>query len=174
MIMMDLKKVQNTYFGAGRVEFISIRPARAVAVEGLKAVNAIQNKGLEGDHYKNEGGNRQVTLVQAEHLNVVASLLGESKIEPEKLRRNIVVSGINLVSLKTKQFKVGEAVLACTGECHPCTRMEENLGPGGYNAMRGHGGITAKIIKGGIISIGDEVSIIKNSAGENDLQSTPT
>jgi MOSC domain-containing protein YiiM len=166
MIMMDLKKVQNTYSGSGRVEFISVRPARMAAVESLELVNAIENKGLEGDHYRSSGGNRQVTLIQAEHLNAIAALLGNSEIQPQLLRRNIVVGGINLVSLKTKQFKIGEAVLECTGDCHPCTRMEENLGAGGYNAMRGHGGITARVIKGGLIKIGDEVSVVKTFEDE--------
>jgi hypothetical protein len=39
-------------------------------------------------------------------------------------------------------------------------RMEENIGPGGYQAMVGHGGITCKVIRGGQVSIGDELAVL--------------
>jgi len=71
------------------------------------------------------------------------------------MRRNLVVSGINIASLKDKHFRLGSTELAGTGFCHPCSRMEENLGRGGYNAVRGHGGITAKVIQGGRVNKGD-------------------
>ena len=70
-----------------------------------------------------------------------------------------MVSGINLLALKDKQFSIGEVVLEFSGLCHPCSRMEEYLGPGGYNAMRGHGGINARIITGGVIHVGDAVEV---------------
>ena len=89
----------------------------------------------------------------AVHLQVVAKILGKSEIDPGWTRRNLVVSGINLLSLKHQSFQIGEAVLQTTGICAPCSRMEENLGPGGYNAMRGHGGITAKVLQPGEIQI---------------------
>jgi MOSC domain-containing protein YiiM len=56
------------------------------------------------DRYNNNGGARQVTLIQAEHLEAIASFLGKEKIEPGLTRRNIVVEGINLLSLKGKDF----------------------------------------------------------------------
>ena len=110
----------------------------------------------------NPDSKRQVTIIQYEHLNAAAAFLGKEKIDPALVRRNIVVKGINLNALKSKQFRLGEAVLEMTGFCHPCNRMEENLGKGGYNAMRGHGGITCRVIKAGKLRVGDAVNVIQS------------
>jgi MOSC domain-containing protein YiiM len=121
-------------------------------------VEALVDEGLRGDRYRSSG-KRQVTLIQAEHLPVMASLLGVP-VEPEMLRRNLVVSGINLLALKGARFRIGEALLEGSGPCEPCSRMEAALGPGGYNTMRGHGGITARVIEGGWIRVGDAVAFV--------------
>ena len=150
----------SQYAKPGKVCWIGIRPEREADLKEQKSVNAIAKKYLEGDHYKSLGGKRQVTLIQKEHLEAVASIMGVESIDPGLTRRNLVIEGINLIALKKKQFRVGTAVLEYTGECHPCSRMEKNLGKGGYNAMRGHGGITAQVMSEGSISIGDSVGVI--------------
>ncbi len=152
---MELKELQANYTQAGTVAAISVRPKRLEPVSIIESVNAIENKGLEGDRSK--GGNRQVTFIQKEHIAAVASFLSKTDLDFTLMRRNILVEGINLLSLKGKQFQVGDAVFEYSGECHPCSRMEEALGMGGYNAMRGHGGITARVIKGGEIKVGSPV-----------------
>lgn len=123
----------------------------------VSEVEATTESGLQGDRYQGRSGDRQVSLVQAEHLNVVASCLGRDDVAADLLRRNIVVRGINLLALKNKTFRIGTAEFEMTGLCHPCSRMETLLGPGGYNAMRGHGGITARVVTSGIISLHDAV-----------------
>lgn len=125
----------------------------------LNAVEAIAGKGLAGDRYNSKNGKRQVTLIQGEHLLAIASLLGRNDVAPALLRRNLVVTGINLLALKDKQFRVGSAILEYTGLCHPCSAMEATFGAGGYNAVRGHGGITARIIESGTIRVGDSVQL---------------
>jgi MOSC domain-containing protein YiiM len=121
---------------------------------------ALAGRGLTGDHRaRRPGSTRQVTLIQAEHLEVVGALLGQPPVDPGLTRRNLVVSGINVLALKSHVFAIGDAVLEGTGPCEPCSRMEKNLGSGGYNAMRGHGGITARIVVGGVIRIGDTVRV---------------
>jgi MOSC domain-containing protein YiiM len=119
--------------------------------------------GLEGDHHakRKAGSKRQVTFIQAEHLPAIASMMHKTEVTPGLLRRNLVIAGINLLALKGRKFRIGDCELAGTGPCDPCSRMEENLGPGGLNAMRGHGGLTAKVLVGGTIRIGDEVRALE-------------
>lgn len=159
-----LKQLMQNLPQQGTVEWISIRPKKRAAVISLESVKVVP-QGLEGDHYAGRSGNRSVTLIQQEHINAIASLLHKKQISPHDLRRNIVVSGINLLALKGRTFSIGTAVLQMTGLCHPCSRMEETFGAGGYNAVRGHGGINARVITPGEIKLGDRVSVQKE---END------
>ena len=149
----------------GRLRWIGLRPARRTAVMTPASAKLIAGHGLEGDHYDTRrNGPRQITLIAAEDLAATAAFLGSSGISPELLRRNLVVQGINLVALKDRRFRVGAALLEGSGECAPCSRMEEALGPGGYNAVRGHGGITARIIEGGEIGLGDIVERVEETS----------
>ena len=153
-----LTQLQTTSARTGKLDWIGVRPSPRGEMMSLQQVLLITNRGIEGDHRaQRPGGKRQVTLIQAEHLPVIASLAGRTVICPEELRRNLVVCCINLASLNNQRFTVGAALLEGTGYCHPCSRMEENLGTGGYNAVRGHGGITARVVRGGLIRPGDEV-----------------
>ena len=142
---------------SGRVAWIGLRLAPRAAIRVVDSARLTADAGIEGDHLAARGGKRQVTLIQQEHLGVIAALAGLDAVDPALLRRNLVVSGISLAALRDRCFRIGEAVLEGTGECQPCSRMEENLGPGGYNAMRGHGGITARVLQGGLVRIGDMV-----------------
>ncbi len=155
-----MARLLNSLPQTGTVVWIGVRPARRAELVPIAAVLAETESGLEGDHYQGKlTGKRQVTLINAEHLVAIASMLGRPEVSPLLLRRNVVVKGINLLALKDKTFRIGEALLETTGECHPCSRMEENLGPGGYNAVRGHGGITARVLENGIIRVGDQVEV---------------
>ncbi|WP_264775928.1 MOSC domain-containing protein [Deinococcus aetherius] len=182
--MKTIHELRATFPRPGRVEWIGLREARRGPVLSVPGAEAHPLVGLLGDHGKTlparvpaltgdpgevmraarpvqpipgGPGRRQVTLLQAEHLPVIAALAGLEEATPEMLRRNLLVSGIPLLALKEARMQIGEVVLEGTGECHPCSRMEETLGPGGYNAVRGHGGLTARVLRGGVIRVGDEV-----------------
>lgn len=160
--MITLKELINTMPQIGKVAWIGVRPQLKVPVQEVQEVIVTVESGLTGDHYSKNGGKRQVTLIQQEHLTAVAGILQMDSIDPALTRRNIMVSGINLQAFANRQFQIGEVILEMTGICHPCSRMEKNLGLGAYNAMRGHGGITAKVIQGGTIHVGDVVKLYQN------------
>ena len=155
------KSLLKTIPQIGKVDWIGIRSEKKGKIFPIESVLVEKNSGLKGDHFKGSpSGKRQVTLIQKEHLTAVANILGEKSIDPKLTRRNIVVSGINLLSLKDHQFRIGDVILETTGICAPCNLMEKNLGKGGYNAMRGHGGITARVIAEGKLKLGDKVELL--------------
>ena len=147
----------------GQVRWIGVRPQSRSAMIELEAVEARREAGLTGDHARPGPRNaRQVTLIQWEHLAVISSLLGRPADRPvlaQDLRRNLVISGINLFSLKNRRFRIGQAILETTGWCQPCARLEQNLGLGTFQAVRGHGGITARVIQSGIIRLCDTLQV---------------
>ena len=166
----DLRALTRQFPHAGRLEQIWLRPARRVAVVPAKRALAIVGRGLDGDRIAaadrrmhSAASKRQVTLIQAEHLPVIAALAGLTLVQAASLRRNLVVSGLNLLAAKSLfadqplVLQLGQVLLRVTGPCEPCSRMEEVLGIGGYNALRGHGGMTAQVLVGGWLAVGDAV-----------------
>ena len=159
--MRDLKTLVSTYARPGRIEEIWLRPARLAEPVSVQDAQIIE-EGLSDDHAR--PGKRAVTLIQAEHRAVVGALLGQGPVEARKLRRNLVVSGINLVALKGRRVAVGGAVLEWTTVCAPCSRMEKALGEGGYSALRGHGGWCSRVLRPGRIAVGDRVEPLPDDA----------
>jgi MOSC domain-containing protein YiiM len=168
-IKPDIKVLMDTLPQVGRTEWIGVRPSRNDPMVALEDVQVSVN-GLVGDRYSGHSKRtRQVTIIQFEHLPVIASCLHRDFISPTEVRRNIVVSSINLLALKNKNFRLGNAVLEFTGLCHPCSKMESRLGTGGFNAMRGHGGITARVIKPGKVNLGDNVIVLDHQEDQGEL-----
>ena len=152
--MLTLGEMRKTHAQPGRVDWIGLRAERYADISVVKAATLTES-GFAGDHSR--AGKRAVTLIQAEHLPVIAGLAGQDGIAPEALRRNLVISKLNLLAIRQGLLRIGETILELHGPCPPCSRMEKTIGVGVYNAMRGHGGWYASVHTAGTIHVGDLV-----------------
>lgn len=157
--MDTLAQLRGRHARDGTLVWIGLRPAKQAELIEPDQAALDEHDGLVGDHWAGRRSRkRQLTLIQAEHLPAIAALADHESVAPALLRRNLMVEGVNLLALREQRFHIGSVVLEGTGHCHPCSRMEKALGPGGYNAVRGHGGITARVVSGGTIRLGDTIS----------------
>ncbi|MEZ5661092.1 MAG: MOSC domain-containing protein [Burkholderiaceae bacterium] len=168
-----LRELTVQFGRPGRLEAIVLRPGRRAPADWADEALAEPGRGLRGDHRADkvrtgdQARRRELTLLQAEHLPVIASLLNRDEIDARLLRRNLVIQGLNLAALaplfpdQTLLCRIGsEVVIEATGPCAPCSRMEAVLGSGGYNALRGHGGITGTHRARGWLRPGDTVTVL--------------
>ncbi|MFK7937868.1 MAG: MOSC domain-containing protein [Roseovarius sp.] len=155
--MSELRTLRQRHAAPGVVTWIGLRPERLADVVVVDR-SALDETGLIRDHSR--AGPRALTLIQAEHLPVIASLAGVPEVAPETLRRNIVIRGINLWAVRHDRLRLGTAEIKLTKPCSPCSRMERLIGPGAYNAMRGHGGWYAEIAVPGVVHLGGALTPI--------------
>lgn len=161
--MSTLHDMMARWAQTGTVDWIGLRPSRLADMQIVRSVQ-VTEAGLIGDRAR--AGKRAVTLMQAEHLMAIGGFLGQGSVSPAAMRRNIIVSGVNLAALKDRDVAVGTAILRLTVICAPCSRMEETFGHGGYSAVRGHGGWCAEVIAPGTIQLGDAVRPVDTEQAE--------
>jgi MOSC domain-containing protein YiiM len=145
-----------------KVIWIGARPARDQAMIAVNEAQIVLKRGLVGDRYGKKPtstGLRELSLISTEAIVELAKRLGFADATPlfPQTRRNIVVQGVDLKELLSKAFWLGECQLQGTGNCDPCLRMDLVFGAGGFQAMQGLGGITARVLKPGIVRVGDQL-----------------
>jgi MOSC domain-containing protein YiiM len=167
---MEMRSLLQTFAGDGVLDGIYLRLARGMPAVEVSSALAVTDRGLAGDRAAARasrlpgGSKRQVTLIQAEHLPMLSAWMNREALDPGVLRRNLVVRGLNLLSARSPLrdmrlfLRIGAGVrLELTGPCDPCSKIERDLGAGAYNALRGHGGVTARVVSGGELKLGDRV-----------------
>lgn len=154
----------------GHLRAIVVRGDPRADARRIERTTALAGVGLADDRLGRRGAaelsTRQVTLIQFEHLAVIAQLAHVAAVDPVALRRNLVIAGINLSALKNARVRIGAALLEIVGPCQPCSRMEAAIGRGGYAAMRGHGGWTARVLEAGALAVGDVVHVANAPADQ--------
>ncbi len=126
------------------------------------SVDCVAGSGLVGDRFFNfkENYKGQVTLISKDNLDRLQEFL-KLEFDPQVLRRNLLVSGIDPLSLIGKQFQVGEMLFEGKVDCTPCFWMDLVIGEGAYQWLQEHnaGGLRAAVINSGTIQCGDLLKI---------------
>jgi len=121
-----------------------------------ETVQCVTGKGLVGDRYQEAevGHKRQITFFDLEvHRDLCRQFEGAA-VESEVYRRNVVIEGVDLNSLIGKRFRLGGVLFEGVEECRPCYWMDSAFGPGAEEAMRGRGGLRARILEDGTLQKG--------------------
>jgi len=143
----------------GKVITIHIAAKARQAVQEISTATLVTDKGIEGDRYFGRKPNLNVTVVQEEFLEQAAEEIGVS-YRPGMSRRNITVHGVPLNDLIGKRFQIGGTELEGVSLCEPCRNMEKSIGAGAIAALSGRCGIRARVVRGGQIQRGDEITCI--------------
>ncbi|MHB8473865.1 MAG: GNAT family N-acetyltransferase [Gammaproteobacteria bacterium] len=126
----------------------------------LSEVEALSDSGLRGDRYADaslrKSPDYQVTLIEIENIEAFARASGLF-LALYGPRRNLVTSGVNLNDLCSKRFFVGEVELEGLEFCEPCATFAKYTHPEVVRFFVHKGGLRARIIRGGVIRVGDPV-----------------
>jgi MOSC domain-containing protein YiiM len=159
----------------GVVEGIYIAPNGSAAMERVEEVRTIEGCGIEGDRYCEGtgfwtpyGDVCEVTLISSEDLEYIENELG-IRVSNGEHRRNIVTRGIDLNDLRRKRFRIGEArrkrfrigeaILEYDRPRPPCRHVQDLSEPGMTRALKGRGGICARVVEGGMIRAQDTIVV---------------
>jgi MOSC domain-containing protein YiiM len=144
---------------SGAVERIHVVPLRGADAEPLAEVLADANRGLRGDRHHGLPDANDITLIEAEALERLATEHGVN-LAPGESRRNVTTRGLDLGTLIGRRFRVGEAVCEGTERCEPCAKLRRLTGEPAVLRGLVHTGLEAAIVEGGTIRVGDEVELV--------------
>jgi MOSC domain-containing protein YiiM len=160
-------KFKGRLIMTGFVEGIYLAPEAGAEMKGVQAATALEGCGLEGDrycagigHWSRFGRVCEVTFIAAEDLHDIERETGVG-VKNGEHRRNVVTRGISLKAWRRgERFRIGEVVFEYRGPRSVCRYIERLTEPGMTQALKGRGGICARVIENGTVRVGDEIEVL--------------
>jgi MOSC domain-containing protein YiiM len=124
---------------------------------GVERIECVAGHGIRGDRFYDyrDDYKGQITFFSLEVFERLTAHFGLTGKSAGALRRNVIVSGVDLNELIGEEFSIQGVPLRGTAHCKPCYWMNQAIGPGAEEFLAGNGGLRAKILSDGVIAVGD-------------------
>ena len=129
------------------------QPAGTAPMIEVPEVECVASTGLRGDRFFGwkQDYKGQVTFFEHEQYERLCEKFSVMGITPSAFRRNIITKGVDLNTLIGAEFEVQGVRFLGTAECTPCYWMDQAFAEGAEAALKGHGGLRAKILTDGVL-----------------------
>ena len=134
-------------------------------VSSVKSVECVAGRGLVGDRfygYKAEYPG-QITFLSREVIDEVIESLGLESLDVSRFRRNVIILGVDLNDLIGSLFEIDGVLFEGARECSPCFWMDQAIGEGAEELLKGRGGLRCRILETGTLSKGVKQLHLKSS-----------
>jgi MOSC domain-containing protein YiiM len=132
-------------------------------------IECVAGQGIRGDRFfaYRENYKGQITFFSREVFELMTEAFGLTNKSPGILRRNLIVSGIDLNELIGVDFTLQGVHFRGTNDCKPCYWMDTAFAPGAEKFLAGRGGLRARILSTGWVSVGDaQLEIVSRANGK--------
>jgi len=120
-------------------------------------IECVAGHGIRGDRFYNYRDNYkgQITFFSFDVFEKFTRHFGLTDKSAGALRRNVIVSGVDLNELIGEEFSIQGLRLRGTAHCKPCYWLDQAMVPGTEKFLEGNGGLRAQILSDGVIAVGD-------------------
>jgi MOSC domain-containing protein YiiM len=120
-------------------------------------IECVAGHGIRGDRFYDyrDDYKGQITFFSLEVFERLAQHFGLTNKSAGAVRRNVVVSAVELNDLIGEEFSIQGVRLRGTAHCKPCYWMDQAIAPGAEEFLQGNGGLRAQILSDGVIAVGD-------------------
>ena len=119
-------------------------------------IECVAGHGIRGDRFYDYKDNYkgQITFFSQEVFDQLSAAFPDVRKPPGVLRRNVIVSGVNLNNLIGEEFEVQGLRFLGTAHCRPCYWLNQAFAPGAEAWLKGNGGLRAQILTTGTLRVG--------------------
>ncbi|HEX8077454.1 MAG TPA: MOSC domain-containing protein [Chthoniobacterales bacterium] len=120
-------------------------------------IECVAGHGIRGDRFFDYRDNYkgQITFFSLDIFERLAAHFRLTNTSAGALRRNVIVSGIDLNDLIGEEFSIQGVKLRGTAHCRPCYWLNQAVAPGAEEFLQGNGGLRAQILSDGVIGVGN-------------------